>query len=127
VVTGEMTPVPEERPELYRRAHDNMNFGDAVLVSLLYEFYHGDFSFVYFKSAPNTKDQMIATFRAQFGECYHKLQYEETYLWDGSIGNVALMCNPVSYDCTGFIRSTAADQQKEADKAAGAVRGKRDF
>jgi hypothetical protein len=123
--SNQMTAVPDQGPEIYRRTDDKLAFGDAPLKQLLYEFYHGAFSFAYYRASPNTHDQMVANFKAQFGPCYHKLQYEEAYLWQGSVGDVSLLCNAI--ECMGFIKSSAIDKQKEADRAAGAVRAKRDF
>jgi hypothetical protein len=123
-----LDPDLDQESDWYRRADDKMMIGDAVLVKLEYEFYHGTLSSVYFRSAASTQSKMITNFSARFGNCFTKLQYEEKYLWiDGSVGQVSLLCYPIVYDCLGFIRSKAANKQKEVDKAAAAVRAKRDF
>jgi hypothetical protein len=106
-----------------------MMIGDANLLMLDYEFYRSSFSSVYFQSASSSIEALVAAFIVQFGDCYDKpSRYEETYLWyRGTIGQVYLNCTHVDYHCEGIIHSKAADKQKEADKAAGATRAKRDF
>jgi len=71
---------------------------------------------------------LIAAFAAQFGNCYTKLDYEDTYVWlGGFVGQVYLKCRPLDHHCIGDISSVTANKQKEVDKAAGAARARRDF
>ena len=127
-VAHQMVPAPTQQPNWYRRLDDRMVLGEIQLVELYYEFYDGKFSAVVMKSAPHTQSGMIAAFKAQFGNCVVKDYHKEEYVWlPGSIGWVFLGCDQPVYACIGSIYSELADKKKKADKAAAAVRAKKDF
>jgi hypothetical protein len=131
-VQSQMTPFSEPSPGLgqaYERKGDAMTLGGATLKHVQYHFYNGGFSRAYLISIarPDQPPAMIAAFKAQYGEGAKPNQFMDDYLWNGPVGSVYLTCSSVTHECLSFIASTATLKQDEADKAAAAARGKKDF
>ena len=127
-VQSEMIPFGEASPgvgQAYERKGDAMTLGGATLTHV----YNGGFSRVYLISVkrPDQTAAMIAAFTAQYGEGDKPNQFMDDYLWNGDIGSAYLSCSAITYECSGFVASTAAMQQEKVDKAAAAIRGKKDF
>jgi hypothetical protein len=103
-----------------------MTLGGATLAHVLYSFYNGRLSKVYLFSIkrPDQPAAMIAAFKTQYGQGDKPNQFMDDYLWNGDIGSAYLSCSSITYECSGFIASTAAIQQEKADKAAAAARAK---
>jgi hypothetical protein len=114
---------------VYERTGDSMTLGGATLKHVLYSFHNGDFSKAYLFSIarPDQPPAMIAAFKTQYGEGAKPNQFMDDYLWNGPVGSAYLSCSSVTYECAGFIASTASLKQEEAEKAAAAARGKKDF
>lgn len=128
-VQSEMIPFGEPPPgvgQAYERKGDTMTLGGATLSHILYSFYDGRFSKAYLISTerPDQPAAMIAAFTARYGEGDKPNQFMDDYLWNGDIGSAYLHCSSITYECSGFIASTAAIQQEKADKAAAAARAK---
>jgi hypothetical protein len=112
-----------------QRKGDTMTLGGATLTHVLYRFYNGGFSRAYLISIkrPDQPAAMIAALKAQYGAGAKPNQFMDDYLWNGPVGSVYLSCSSVTHECSSFIASTAVLKQEEADKAAAAARGKKDF
>jgi hypothetical protein len=120
---------PAGHDQDYERIGENMTIGGATLEHVLYEFHNGGFSeaFMTAKRGISNAAALIAAFRAQFGEGMKANQFLDDYIWQGPIAMISLSCKPITHDCDAFIQSSAAWNQKQADKAAAAARAKKDF
>jgi hypothetical protein len=131
-VQSQMRPfgaTPAGQDQAYVRIGDNMTIGGAALEKILYKFHNGGFSeaFIVTRKGPGNATAIIAAFRAQFGEGRRPQRSAEDYIWQGATGTIFLTCHSGSHPCLAFLQSTAAIAQQNAEKAAAAAAGKKDF
>ena len=132
VVQSQMRPfgaTPAGQDQAYVRTGDNMTIGGAALEKILYKFHNGGFSeaFIVTQKGPGNAAAMIAAFRAQFGEGRSPHRSADDYIWQGATSTIFLTCRSGSHPCLAFLQSTAAIAQQNAEKAAAAAAGKKDF
>jgi hypothetical protein len=106
-----------------------MMIGGAHLKDIYYKFYRDQFSGVMLRTPESSVDEnaIIATFNAQFGQGYQANRFVKEYVWKGSVATVYLGCNIITHGCTGGILSNELNNLEEADKAAAARKGAKDF
>jgi fructose-1,6-bisphosphatase len=107
-----------------------MTIGGAHLKDISYKFYHDQFAGVMLRTPENSSDDeeaIIAAFTVQFGQGYKDNQFLKRYLWRGSVSTVYLDCNSFIHACTGALLSNQLLKLEEADKAAAARKGAKDF
>jgi hypothetical protein len=117
----------KQNTEMYVRATDKLNFGDAQLEYVHYDYYKGQFEGVYIKSKPGAMAAMVNTFQAQFGRGAQANQYIPSYLWEGPNAAIYLDCHQSTLTCEGFISSVRVRAEKKADDDAAARGAKHDF
>src|SRR5215471_8841101 len=120
---------PAGQDQAYVRIGDNMTIGGAALEKILYKFHHSGFSeaFIVAQKGPGNGAAMIAAFQAQFGEGRRPHRSSDDYIWEGATSTIFLTCHGGSHPCLAFMQSTAALAQQNAERAAVAVRAKKDF
>jgi hypothetical protein len=125
-----MTPVASDGSAgFYQRDGDAMMIGAAHLKDINYRFYRRQFAGVLLRTPESSADEdaIIAAFSAQFGQGNRPNQFMKQYLWNGSVATVFLDCNVITHACTGAMLSNELKKLEDADKAAVARKGAKDF
>jgi hypothetical protein len=117
----------EKNVEKYARPGDKLNFGDAQLASIHYNFYKGQLKGVYIESKSGAMTAMVNTFQAQFGPGFQANPYIPRYLWNGTNTTIFLACSEATLSCQGVIDSVRVEAEQKADDAVAARGAKQDF
>jgi hypothetical protein len=131
-VRGQMRAVgaaPAGQDQAYVRVGDSMTIGSAALAQILYKFHNGAFSeaFIVAQKGLSNATALIGAFRAQFGEGKQPHRSADDYVWQGMTSTIFLTCHSGPHPCLGFLQSTAALAEQNAERATVAARAKKDF
>jgi len=111
----------------YSRTGDQMTVGEAKLQFVGYEFYKGLFKAGTMISEPGYTQEMIATFRAQFGPGNQLNYLIQDFEWFGPQTTILLACSSIRRTCVASMSSAVLDAEDRADRAKAAAGAGKDF